>query len=744
MIKRAIALLLLAATLFSLSVCAFADEVEFYEDYINVCHNGETGKTKVLVDDKGTIYGGDYWIWYFGHYKVNETDTMLEYYYAGQENLARYAKRIFVNKKTGEYQICVYHGQNIFKLFLADCADYVRDYVQSQPYSEALENYIKKKFKKEYDACVAKYKDLRNGFKVLEEGKFSNFITYKNVLWAPIEELLPLLGTQVEIRDKTLQIRNLTTTIWHALYGFSMEGLEFKGEEELFGEEVTTPLAWVTTTLVDWRFDRLDVIDQSGNINDYKDIFTTYLTDNKTYLESFGGKDDIAAQRTKQWDDFVQGSNLVYNFFDGIHSASDELKQLNALISGNVFEAAEDSGLSVVGDVLTGVGIVTKYVSAYANQVDDHREMLYVMYDTCFAAAAEGSEIAKRRNCPSYKAAIELHNLYGGKAGDLLDAMFEELKNEFDKKFIKDIVLYELKPAVVLYDATVGIMKALGDYEDLENMAHAKKVDKICKTAVDCFDFAASNNRYSRGDLNRLRLMGIMATLSSRNAYQTYAYWQTEEIEALEAHMVEFYLAAESVPFCAEDYVEKTSEAIKSNYRNLPLLEEENGVGIQKEHYEMYEFIEMSLDRVMAYSWESFEYKYDAENRSVKIGAKYGASYLEMGANKTGGWSDDDLTAEFDPSKFMIDYVTVPESAPEGAYMAYGIRKGMTFDEMVKLLEVADTKRKSDFHEHSVNNQVHKYGYIYPKDCYGYISYYAYPEDGYKIQTMTAGFDPWA
>jgi hypothetical protein len=95
-----------------------------------------------------------------------------------------------------------------------------------------------------------------------------------------------------------------------------MEGLEFKGEEELFGEEVTTPLAWVTTTLVDWRFDRLDVIDQSGNINDYKDIFTTYLTDNKTYLESFGGKDDIAAQRTKQWEDFVQGSNLVYNFFD--------------------------------------------------------------------------------------------------------------------------------------------------------------------------------------------------------------------------------------------------------------------------------------------------------------------------------------------------------------------------------------------------------------------------------------------
>ena len=101
MIKRVIALLLLAATLFSLSVCAFAEEVEFYEDYINVCHNGETGRTKVLVDEKGTIYGGDYWVWYFGHYGVIETDTMLEYYYDGQKTLARYAKRIFINKKNG-------------------------------------------------------------------------------------------------------------------------------------------------------------------------------------------------------------------------------------------------------------------------------------------------------------------------------------------------------------------------------------------------------------------------------------------------------------------------------------------------------------------------------------------------------------------------------------------------------------------------------------------------------------------
>ena len=303
-----------------------------------------------------------------------------------------------------------------------------------------------------------------------------------------------------------------------------------------------------------------------------------------------------------------------------------------------------------------------------------------------------------------------------------------------------------MKPAIVIFDTVVGIMKIFGDYGELEDMAHGKKVDKICKTAVDCLDYAMTKNDYSRGSLNRIRLMGLMSALSSRNAYKTYAYWQEDKIKALEDHMRDLYMAAESMPFCDKSYVEDTAKLLKSKYKDLPLLEKDNGVSIDKNHYECYEFIEMNLDYAMKLQWDRFESRYDAEDNCVYIKAAYGASYLEMYATMTGSW-DDDPNYKFDPKDFSIVCVEVPEDAPEGSYIAYGIRKGMTYDEMAELLKDADMKKPMETYEaEDTSTQppgTVKYGYIYPKNCYGVIYYFTSSVNSYKITSMIIEFDPW-
>lgn len=752
MIKKLISVLLLAAMLLCVPVCVSA-EPDYYEDHINVCHNGYTGNTKVLVDDKGTIYGGDYWIWYFGRYKFNETDTTLEYYYVGQEKLAKYAKRIFIDKTTGEYKICVYVGKSILDLFLDSCDDYVKEYIESQPYSNKLEKFIKEKYKKAYDACAEEFKTLNDGFKVLEKGKFSKMISHENAIWAPIEELLPLLGAHVDIYDNTLQIKNVTTSIWQALYGFNMDDLEFVAADKILGEQVTTPLAWVTTTIVDLRADRFDLIDKSGDINDYKKIFTNYIVDNEVYLDCFGGEDDIENQKDKDWNDVLLEMGelgTATEFFVGAVDYSMEMNQVMKLLPSGISEAVSESvGLNITADVIKFSAIISNYVYKYLNQVEDHRLMLMELYEDCFAqAGSDYHEISERRGCPSYKAAFDISETYGEGTGKLLQAIIEEFKHEFDTKIIKDVVLGKVKPAVVVFDITVSIMKFLDpeSYERLQNMSNLKKIDKICKASTDGFNHAVAKNDYSKGWLDRLRRMGLMATLTSRHAFKAYSVGDSETLGRLKEHMVDFYMSAESIQFCEKNYVKDTTAAIKSKYKDLKVLDGDGQVGVDKKHYECYAFIAMNLDEVLRYSWDSFRYNYEKGSDGVKVNAVYGASSLEIYADfhKPSDYMTEDY--KFDPADFMVHTVTVPETAPDGAYIAYGIRKGMTYDEMAALLAAADMKMPFDTYETEDTSQLPfgtvKYGYIYPKNCYGYIGYHIYSRDGYKIRSMAAHFDP--
>ena len=46
------------------------------------------------------------------------------------------------------------------------------------------------------------------------------------------------------------------------------------------------------------------------------------------------------------------------------------------------------------------------------------------------------------------------------------------------------------------------------------------------------------------------------------------------------------------------------------------------------------------------------------------------------------GGNIDDPGYEFDPKDFLVVSVTVPESAPDSSYVACGIRKGMTVDDI--------------------------------------------------------------
>jgi hypothetical protein len=89
----------------------------------------------------------------------------------------------------------------------------------------------------------------------------------------------------------------------------------------------------------------------------------------------------------------------------------------------------------------------------------------------------------------------------------------------------------------------------------------------------------------------------------------------------------------------------------------------------------------MKLDKVKKRAWDSFQLQYDKGSYDVTVKAVYGDSCLEMYAIAL-GVNIDDPGYEFDPKDFLVVSVKVPESAPDGSYVACGIRKGMTVDDI--------------------------------------------------------------
>jgi len=241
------------------------------------------------------------------------------------------------------------------------------------------------------------------------------------------------------------------------------------------------------------------------------------------------------------------------------------------------FLDAEDSSNNkdkfVANEVISAANKIYNFMYLYNNQVDDHRMMLDKLYYCYVSKAPNTATINKRADEALSRGASNVSSLYKGKAVSALVLAKEALDEAVLKMIIEGVEASAgpMKPAIAVFNATVSIMKTFGNYTEIENGALTNKANRICQLAYTCYDEAFQQNAMSKGDFNERRLLALMTLVSSKHAYETYAPWETEQIELIQEMLVDFYRAAESFDIYDSKYIENTQASLQKKIATLDI-----------------------------------------------------------------------------------------------------------------------------------------------------------------------------
>ena len=514
-----IVLVAIVLNMVPISVLSANDPLVQYD--VNICLNGSTYSSKVYVDGENTVFAPVMWLQHYGLLEKKEASDHMEFFDPEFRFNVRFAKRIFVYSD-GRYEIKFFEG-------------------------------------------------FQKGFYTYYKGEFSKMVELEGQQWVPVNEILPLMDAHVDIWDGCIQIRTITTPMWKAIARWQeeMSGIVFQADVELFGESITTPGYYLVSTIVDKRLDRMFSIDNRGDINDYETLFKAYLGDNETYLSCFDGQNDLFRDNVEFIKSTLGDLEVAWNLSSGLYSGYDELGQAIGFLNSAGLSESKDR--FIAGDVIEAVNKIYNFIYLYNNQVDDHRNMLRVMYNQFVNYAPNDATRQERWSAPSKKAADNVVDLYSGKV-DALKVFTKKALVEAKEKAITEVATSlagAMKPALIAFDVTVTIMKTFGDYAEIENGALTSKADRICKTAYACYKDCFESNAVTKGDFNRLRLLALMTLVSSKHAYETYAPWETEQIERIQEMLVDFYQAAESFAIYDTNYIKDTQASLKQKTSNL-------------------------------------------------------------------------------------------------------------------------------------------------------------------------------
>lgn len=574
--KRLLTFLLIFSMLLSCATPLTAYAKEYTEMYIKVCCDGYWEEQMILEDNKGDKYVPLSWLTYYGSLVHKENKDQHEYYFINEEKPSNFARRLFINKKDNNFTIGIYRPQ-----MLLNPAEY---YKWLEGLSKEQLKLLKEKKVRTYAQALDVLGMGKDNYVEMETGKFNKKITHEGETWVPMRQLLPLCNVKVAVQDGRLYLEHDTVSIWQVLYKYrGMDSLVFDIDEEIAMHEGLSVAGYVVDTTLTFNIFRLDFIWDTGKIKDYEDIFETYLTDNSTYLSMFeGGKSPISVKR-EQFQMFFGDIDTAWGLYTGVLDWMDEIGIKKAMGDSEIEFVKLKDGFEFTEHVVDGLFWFYEYGETYCNQVEDHRNMLMTVYDYQVDKEPYLDKAKEMKKWPSYKAAQNTTDKYNTariNAEKVVWSGLRDLIMDEGSDLFTGTAFSSLKPWVITTNLLKPFLK--DEYEFMNKTGMLGLMDNTLQMAYDTYLDCLYKEKYDEETLNTLRLSAIMTLLASKRGYEyvydNYPSAETKaKIEAVEAALTDFYLAAEGLELdTGEYYFEKLKELNDSlDYLTVVWVEEE-------------------------------------------------------------------------------------------------------------------------------------------------------------------------
>ena len=408
---------------------------------------------------------------------------------------------------------------------------------------------------------------------------FSDSYEYNGQLFLPLEELLPFLDADVEILDDgMLHIYPNPVSIFNAIAYDTLEDDTFSSDNVVGGKFIGVA-GRLIDSIINLRFDRLDIVMHTGAIKDYNEIYKTLLTDNEIYLAAFDKEVTPFENALNVFNDAFDTNNDFVDFVDDLVDTV-WIKQAKYILQAKGFknykefskelkEMKEWSGLEYSADIAEGIFRILDYSNAYVQQVEDHRDMLYAVYNSNF-----DFDFARTQ------AANETALLYGQEfSGQFLSMSSSALREYIVEVGTKAITKELLAPYKVAFDILKFVQPQMK--ETAKNSANMFYLDGIVSDSSEAVEYYIASKSFNENTLENLRLSMIMALLTSKYAYEIYydgfleygkdggdVAWKYYKINEW---LTQLYLAADSVECNTPEYFNNKKAELTEDIKYLQL-----------------------------------------------------------------------------------------------------------------------------------------------------------------------------
>lgn len=548
-----------ALLLTAVSVPMVSAEETIVQCSVEVNYGGVLFRQNVVKNQDGRILVPVTWLNYFGGMKMDVEDGYYKFSYVGQEDMNSYAKRIMIKEDGSSFDVRYYVGMP-------------KSLTGEPPKENSLIYKIEQANREMAEHVFEVQKQLYNlkqfgseegwSFSVLS-GTFSSQVYYKERLYLPIAELLPLMNADVAFLEQgQVLIHPHSVSLSQALYDLNLDDLRFVASEDICGSDILSKSGYVIDTLLNFRIDRLDFICQSGKTADYQELFKSYLADNEVYLSAFDAELSPQSKQFAFMDEALGVGNTALGALGkGFAWIAQEgyAKEKFPDVYEVFFEDYPHTEIKGA-DIVEGFGKCFSYVNTYANQVEDHRHMLEAVF--------ENSAVKVAQDSAAYRAAQLTWNLYGDEYAGKAVSMAATGLRDTAWEIVEKGIVTKVTPHAVVLSALQLFLK--DKFEVVKNTGLINYMDATVETAYSAFAFNSLRD-CTADALNDLRLCAMMTLVASRHAYDTLWDGDHEKIKPIDAALTKLYLASEGVAVDSSDYYGKKKAELQKAVKYLSM-----------------------------------------------------------------------------------------------------------------------------------------------------------------------------
>lgn len=438
-------------------------------------------------------------------------------------------------------------------------------------------------------------------------------IEYNNDKYFSLADILPLLNVDAEIKDGALIISDIQHSLTDIFSKYDLGTTLYQTYDDsdflgLSNEKILYGYSYFFTGLTDFAWKRLIFLPSGnwGKLEEYKEIFSSYLIDTETGLE-----------------EVIQGDNReLYSSLIDYHNSEDAEKgETLSQCMDMIGDYGEDEMEELLKKYPTMGGLDTdanrmilaskfsnmnqfnlRFLSCFAilnNYVKDHYEMLNSVYSLSGKKPYSVSTKSVDKN-----AAKHIYNQYVQDnvaqtiayflADELTDVVYDKISDAASKKLLDEATGEVLNKALseiqlgsiiskLAFEGLAEVGLEVKSYEVAKRCKYLKHFNVLMETSSSQYYRYCNSGDISESNMNDIRLSAIMALLSSRSLYQamadaqgvynTKATYEHKRIDLINEALKELYLANNRCYTDTGEYIDNLISKLKSGMKTINLYD---------------------------------------------------------------------------------------------------------------------------------------------------------------------------